>query len=154
MTLAIHNTTDWPYERILDFGPDITAAFAKLAKRFPKDMTVRSLFDEVQTGRQQLWLILEGEEFRSFVTTEIKVNDYTGHKSVQLMNLAGEGGLDLVPLIQEIEKWAAGEGAQEIVPLCRVGFRKPLEELGYKMSVCLFRKSITANDEAMIEAAE
>lgn len=144
MTLSIHNTTGWPYERLLAYGPAITGAFRKLAERFPKDMTVQSLFDEVQSGRQQLWLILEGEEFKSFVTTEIKTNDWTGHKSVQLMNLAGEGGLDLVPLIEEIEKWAISEGAQEIVPICRVGFRKPLEEQGYRMSVCLFRKELEA----------
>lgn len=144
MTLSIHNTTEWPYERLLSYGAEITAAFRKLAERFPKDMTVHSLFDEVQSGRQQLWLILEGEEFKSFVTTEIKTNDWTGHKSVQLMNLAGEGGLDLVPLIEEIEKWAISEGAQEIVPICRVGFRKPLEEQGYRMSVCLFRKELEA----------
>lgn len=142
MTLTIHNTVDWPFERIASYGPQITAAFRKLVDRFPKDMTLKSIADEVLSGRQQLWLILEGEEFKSFVTTEIKVNDYTGHKSVHLINLAGEGGQDLVPLIEEIEKWAAEQGADEIVPICRIGFRKPLEKLGYRMDVSLYRKAL------------
>lgn len=142
MTLTIHNTTDWPFEKIAEYGPQITSAFKKLVERFPKDMTVKSLADEVMSGRQQLWLIMDGNEFKSFVTTEIKVNDYTGHKAVHLLNLAGEGGQDLVPLIEDIEKWAAEQGAEEIVPICRAGFRKPLEKLGYRMDVSLFRKEI------------
>jgi len=92
MTLSIHNTVDWPFEKIAAYGPDITAAFKKLVDRFPRDITLKSLADDVLSGRQQLWLILDGEEFKSFVTTEIKINDYTGHKSVHLINLAGEGG--------------------------------------------------------------
>ena len=142
MTLSIHNTTDWPLEKIVGYGPQITAAFKKLVERFPNDMTLKSVADDVMSGRQQLWLILEGEEFRSFVTTEIKVNDYTGHKTVHLVNLAGEGGTDLVGLISEIEKWAAEQGAKEVIPICRIGFRKALEKLGYRMDVSLYRKEI------------
>jgi|GEM_PF-796293 len=142
MTLSIHNTVDWPFEKIAAYGRDITAAFKKLVDRFPRDITLKSLADDVLSGRQQLWLILDGEEFKSFVTTEIKINDYTGHKSVHLINLAGEGGQDLVPLIEEIEKWAIAQGADEIVPICRIGFRKPLEKLGYRMDVSLYRKTL------------
>lgn len=142
MTLSIHNTTDWPFERVAGYGQQITAAFKKLVERFPKDITIKSLADEVMSGRQQLWLILEGDEFRSFLTTEIKTNEYTGHKSVHLINLAGEGGLDVVPLIEEVERWAESLGAAEVIPVCRAGFRKPLEKLGYRMDVSLFRKEI------------
>lgn len=142
MMLTIHNTTGWPFEKIASYGPQITAAFKRLVDRFPKDITLKGLADEVISGRQQLWLILEGEEFKSFLTTEIKVNEYTGHKAVHLLNLAGEGGADLVPLIESVEKWARENGATEIVPVCRVGFRKPLEKLGYRMDVCLFRKDV------------
>lgn len=147
MTLSIHCTTDWPFEKIAGYGPQITAAFKKLVERFPTDITLKSLADEVMSGRQQLWLILEGDEFRSFVTTEIKVNAYTGHKSVHLINLAGEGGSDLVSLIKEIEKWAKEQGAKEIVPICRLGFKKPLEKLGYRMDVSLYRKSLEKDAE-------
>ena len=143
MTLTIHNTTKWPFEDVARYGKELTAAFKKLAERFPNDMTVKSLFDLVSTGRHQLWLILDGEEFKSFVTTEIKVNDYTGHKSVHLINLAGEGGADLVPLIADIEKWALEEGAQSIEPVCRDGFGRALQKLGYRKDVSLFRKDLT-----------
>ena len=142
MTLSIHNTTDWPFDRVAGYGKELTAAFKKLVERFPNDMTLKSLAEDVMSGRQQLWLILEGDEFRSFVTTEIKINDYTGHKTVHLVNLAGEGGVDLVPLIGEIEKWAAEQGANEVIPICRIGFRKALEKLGYRIDVSLYRKEI------------
>lgn len=142
MTLSIHNTTDWNMERIAAYGPQITAAFRKLVERFPNDMTLKSLADDVMSGRQQLWLIMDGEEFKSFLTTEIKTNDYTGHKTVNLINLAGEGGQDLTYLIKDVEDWAAEQGADEIIPVCRSGFKKPLESLGYRMDVSLFRKSL------------
>lgn len=148
MTLSIHNTTDWPFEKIAVYGPQITAAFKKLADRFPKDMTVRSIADEVMSGRQQLWLIMDGEEFKSFVTTEIKINQHTGHKSVQLVNLAGEGGQDLVGLIADIEAWAIEQGAEEIIPMCRAGFKRPLEGLGYRQDVSLYRKTLKTEEKA------
>ena len=48
---------------------------------------------------------MEGDEFLSFVLTEIKVTPATGHKSVLLTGLAGEGGIDICPLIGKIEEW-------------------------------------------------
>lgn len=142
MTLTIHNTTDWSFERIASYGPQITAAFRKLVERFPNDMTLKSLADEVMSGRQQLWLILDGDEFKSFLTTEIKVNDYTKHKTCHLLNLAGEGGQDLALLIKDVEAWAIEQGADEIIPICRAGFKRPLENLGYRMDVSFFRKPL------------
>src|SRR5690606_29955334 len=43
MTLSIHCTTDWPFEKIAGYGPQITAAFKKLVERFPTDITLKSL---------------------------------------------------------------------------------------------------------------
>lgn len=143
MTLSIHLTTDWPFERVSRYGKEITAAMRKLVERFPNDLTLESMAEEIIGGKQQLWLILDGEEFKAFVTSEIKINEATGRKSVILMELAGDGGIDLVPLISDIEKWAVEIGAHELTPLGRDGWRKPLAKAGYKPKLTLYSKDLT-----------
>lgn len=143
MTLSIHLTENWPFERVARYGKEITAAIRKLVERYPNDLTLESVAEEIINGKQQLWLILDGEDFKAFVTSEIKVNEATGRKTVQLMELAGDGGVDLVPMIAEIEKWAIGIGAHELTPLGRDGWRKPLAKAGYRPKLTLYSKELT-----------
>lgn len=143
MTLSIHLTTEWPFEKVAAYGREITAAMKKLVERFPEDLTLESMAEEIISGKLQLWLILDGEEFKAFVTSEIKVNEATGHKTVQLMELAGDGGVDLVPMIADIEKWAIEIGAHELTPLGRDGWRKPLAKAGYRPKLTLYSKDLT-----------
>lgn len=145
MNLSLHYTGDWPYEQVAKYGPQITESMQKLAKRFPKDVSVPALFDEILSGQRQLWLILDGEEFKSFMLSEIKDNPFTGTRSLMITSLAGEGGVDLVPLIGEVEKWAAENSITDVIPVGREGWRKPLSKMGYKLDVCLFRKEIKVN---------
>ena len=70
----------------------------KLVARFPREVTIKSLAEDIITGKQVLWLILEGDEFRSFVLTEIKHNPATDIKTSFVTSLAGEDGIDAVPL--------------------------------------------------------
>jgi len=142
MTLDIHLTTDWPFERVARYGSDITKAMKKLAERFPAHMTLDSLADDLFNGRNQLWLVLDGEKFVTFVLSEIKTNTATGHKSVILTQLAGEGGLEVVPLIGKIEEWAKEQGASEISPIGRVGWRKALAKQGYESDLVMYRKEL------------
>jgi hypothetical protein len=143
LTLSIHLTTEWPFEKVAAYGREITAAMKKLVERFPEDLTLESMAEEIISGKLQLWLILDGEEFKAFVTSEIKVNEATGRKTVQLMELAGDGGVDLVPMIADIEKWAIEIGAHELTPLGRDGWRKPLAKAGYRPKLTLYSKDLT-----------
>ena len=85
-----------------------------------------SLAEDIFSGKSQLWLILEGDEFLSFVLTEIKGDAGLGHKSVLLTGLAGEAGIDICPLIGKIEEWAWSIGADEVCPVGRLGWKKGL----------------------------
>lgn len=143
MSLSIHLTTDWPFERVSGYGKQITAAMKKLVERFPDELTLKGLAEDIISGKNQLWLILDGDEFKAFVTSEIKVNEETGRKTVLLSELAGEGGIDLVPMIGPIEDWAREIGAHELTPLGREGWRKPLAKAGYKPKLVLYSKDLT-----------
>ncbi|WP_107341601.1 hypothetical protein [Agrobacterium pusense] len=143
MTLKIHLTTDWPFERVAKYGRQITAAMKKLVDRYPDEMTLKGLAEDVISGKNQLWLILDDEEFKAFVTSEIKVNEETGRRTLILSELAGDGGLDLVPMIGDIEEWAKDNGISELTPLGREGWRKPLARAGYKPKFVLYSKDLT-----------
>lgn len=142
MSLSLHYTGDWPYQDVAKYGPQITESMQKLAKRFPKDVSVPALFDEILSGQRQLWLILDGEEFKSFMLSEIKDNPFTGCRSLMVTSLAGEGGEEIVPLIADVETWAAENDITDVIPVGRKGWGRALEKMGYKLDVCLFRKEI------------
>jgi hypothetical protein len=142
MALSVHNTTDWPAERLLPYGAEITKAMHKLVNRFPRDITVVHLAREIIAGKKQLWLIMDGEKFVSFVLTEIQINEATGVKNLLIASLAGEEGASTVPLGVELEKWGIENGCTEVRTLARKGWTRPLEQNGYKMDMVLFRKPI------------
>lgn len=141
--MEVHNTTDWPAERLLPYGREITAAMRKLAERFPREVTVPHLAQEIISGKRQLWLILEGEKFVSFVLTEIEVNPATGAKSLLIPSFAGDEGAGTVPLVTALEEWGRQNGCTEARTLARHGWKRPLAEQGYKSDLMVFRKPLT-----------
>lgn len=141
MTLSIHLTQDWPLERLAKYGPELTAAMKKLVARFPEDVSLELLATEIRAGIQKLWLILdENDAFKAFVTSKTTTSAETGRTRVELCELGGEGGINLVELIKPIEEWARSIGADEINPVGRFGWRKELARLGYRPAVIRYRK--------------
>lgn len=142
MSLSVHNTTTWPAEKLLPYGAQITAAMRKLVDRFPREITVLHLAQEIITGKKQLWLIMDDEKFVSIVLTEIQINDATGAKNLHIASLAGDEGASTVPLGVELEKWGIENGCTEARTLAREGWTKPLLKHGYKKRMVLFCKPI------------
>ncbi len=143
MSLTIHLTQDWPIERLARYGPELTAAMNKLVARFPDDLSVKKIADQLIAGEQQLWLILdENEKFHAFATSEITTSETTGRKRVMLCELAGEGGTDLVAMIEPFEAWARKIGADEVCFVGRTGWRKAFSKHGYEPVVMRFRKEL------------
>ena len=136
-------TSDWSFDDLAPYTKQITAAMKKMAERFPKDCTVESLAGECLNGSKHLWLILDDEDkFMSFVLTEMRTVDATGHKMISVTALAGDDGLDSTPLIAEIEKWGAENGAKECIVAGRRGWARELKKQGYESNVVLFRKDL------------
>lgn len=142
MTYTIHLTKDWPYERIAQYGPQITQAMKKIAARFPDDVTLERMARRIAQGEEDLWLILdENEEFAAFVTTEIEITE-RGRKRLMLLELAGDGGEPLAEMIKPIEEWAAENGIDEICPIGRWGWIRIMKKLGYTPDVVKFKKEL------------
>ncbi len=146
MTLQAHLTQHWPIERVLRYGPDITAALHKLAREFPEDVHIPGLMQDLQAGRRQLWLVLDDERddaFVSFALTTIDPHPYNGRKVVTVTDLAGEGGVRNCPLAAEVEMWARDVvGADEVAIVGRVGWSKALAKEGYTTRAMIYRKPL------------
>jgi len=140
MSAALHLTTDWPLERVLSYGPQITAAMKKIIDRFPQDATLKSMADDVLSGAVQLWIMLDGEEFKGIVMTDVQTIPATGHKAARIVALGGVDGVDLCPHIETIEAWAWEQDADCVLPVGREGWKRPLAKLGYSVERIVYRK--------------
>lgn len=144
MTIALHNTQDWPADKVMGYGPDLTAAMFKLRDRFPNDISVPVLMQDIVSGARQLWLVLDDEAFVSFVLTEIKTIVATSHKVVVVTDVAGGGGPEQCSLMPTIEEWARDIGAREVRLVGRLGWRKALAREGYQVDLMTYTKAIAA----------
>ena len=140
--MDVFNTIDWPAEKLLPYGREITRAMRKLVERFPREVTLQHLAQEILNGSRQLWLIMDGDKFISFVLTEIKVNQATGLKTLLIPSFAGEEGAGTVHLIGKLEAWGRENGCDESVIYGRDGWRRPLSAQGYHKDMAIFRKAL------------
>jgi hypothetical protein len=142
MTQRLELTADWPLEQIMPYSPQITAAFRKLRDKFPDDSTMESMASDIMTGAVQLWLMLDGDDFKGVVLTSIKTIEATGYKAVVVAGLAGEDGVELSPHIAAIEDWGREQGCKACCPVGRKGWEKPLAKLGYEVERVTYRKDL------------
>ncbi len=141
MSEVLHNTQDWTFERISQYGKNITAAMKKLHEKFPRDGTPESMLHDIMSGMIQLWIALEDGEFRGIVLTDIQTVPATGVKSVRIVGGAGTGGVRLAHEITAIEEWAWSIGAEDVLPVGREGWKVPLSKLGYVVDRIVYRKA-------------
>jgi hypothetical protein len=141
--MKVELTSNWSPERFAPYGAAVTGAMRKLAERFPREVRIEHLAQEVVSGKRQLWLILDDDDhFVSFVLTEIQVNDATGLKTLVIPSFAGEEGAGTVPLIGALENWAREQGCDEVMVWGRLGWKKPLAKQGYSLDLAIFRKPL------------
>ncbi|WP_336288148.1 hypothetical protein [Bartonella sp. CB60] len=137
---SVHLTNQWSWEKIARYQDAINAAMKKYAQRFPDDVCLETIAQEIATGQAQLWIVLKkNTQFRAFVITKIEMT-HTGKKRVVILDLAGEGGVKLVKLIDKIEEWAREIHADEMLTVGRSGWAKMLAHHGYSLNLIHYRK--------------
>ncbi|WP_336293985.1 hypothetical protein [Bartonella sp. CB169] len=141
---SAHLTDQWSWEKIARYQGTLNAALKKYAKRFPDDVCLATIAEELATGKAQLWLILKNKtQFSAFAITKVEIT-LTGKKRVVLSDLAGEGGLKLVKLINKVEEWAQTINAEEIQMCGRVGWAETLAHHGYSRNLIHYRKVLAS----------
>jgi hypothetical protein len=141
--VRVELTSDWSPEQFAPYGEAVTAAMRKLAQRFPREVTVPHLVEEIVNGRRQLWLILDDDGgFVSFVLTTIEINNANGLKTLHIPSFAGDEGASTVHLVGKIEEWGREHGCDAVLVYGRRGWKRPLDREGYREDMTLFRKSL------------
>ncbi|WP_019219590.1 hypothetical protein [Bartonella florencae] len=137
---SAHLTEQWSWEKIAPYQKALNAAFEKYARRFPDDVCLQIIAEELIAGQAQLWLVLKNNrQFSAFAITKVE-STHTGKKRVILSDLAGEGGLELVKLIDKVEAWARAINAEEMQMFARAGWGKMLTQHGYSRNLIHYRK--------------
>lgn len=136
-------TNDWSFEKLAPYTKSVTAAMKKLQERFPREVDVGHLANEIISGKRQLWLILNDDDsFMSFVLSEIQTNNATGLKTIVVPTMAGEDGPASVPLIAEIEKYGLEQGCDKSAVYGRAGWKRSVAKEGYELEMCIFGKPL------------
>jgi len=139
---TLHRVRDWPYAKLARYNRELSAAIARIAARFPLDMTPQGLAQALASGATELWLILdERQEFAAFVTTEMETAA-NGERRFLVLELAGRGGPALTALLPQLEAAARHEGAQHICAYGRLGWHKALKKQGYEIAAVKYTKEL------------
>ncbi|MET3590340.1 hypothetical protein ABID23_001446 [Bartonella silvatica] len=139
---SAHLTDQWPWEKIAPYQEALNAAMKKYAQRFPDDVCLQTIAEELACGQAQLWLVLKNKtKFSAFAITKVEIT-HSGKKRVVLSDLAGEGGTKLVKLIDQVEQWARTINAEEMHMFGRAGWDKMLNHHGYSRNLIHYRKVI------------
>ncbi len=144
MTLSIRLSSSITADEMAPLWPDIVACLERYCRRFASYETISNIIKECTEGRRQLWLVSD-ETGRVVLTpvTEIVTIDATGKRQLLLAEVGGERLRDCMPLLKEIEEWAAREhNVTESQLVGRKGWKRLLEPLGYAEAAVIWRKGL------------
>ena len=101
----------------------------------------------VFTGKAQLWILRDYETDEAKLVILTRILHFPRVKGLDTIISAGRDLLENMELVQVIEQWAAAEGCEVSVIQSRLGGRKVLQKVGYKLQHASFIKSITYMNE-------
>ena len=150
MSLTLRLTIQMTADEMWPLWPDIIGCLERYCARFP-DETVEGVISQCAAGRRQLWVVIDenGSVILTPITEIVKI-DATGEFRLLLAQVGGKRLRECMPLLAEIEKWAAREyGAKESELIGRgrrgsSGWTRHLEPLGYEPVAVVYRKEIAA----------
>lgn len=141
MIRIVNASRDMRREEIEPYVNDILAHFGKLQKRFPTDLTVESLSAEADSGKKELWLVLDDDRLLATACTQIETLNATGVKVARLMDLAGDNVSAWAGLLNyALEAWGDENGVDYYAVEGREGWAKVIEPMGYRKHATLWRK--------------
>ena len=145
MPLRIELLHQWTPERVAEALPSIIECAKRIVAEHPDEMTLGSLYQGVASGDTLLWLVTDDDEPNiAILTVYTTLRHYTatGITFVEITGIAGDHIHEALPLLDEIEDWAAANHAQKIIVKGREGWTKLLRERGYSKTSAVLAKAI------------
>jgi|TARA_R110000803_G_C11957997_1_gene318394 hypothetical protein len=140
---SLNIITAIPSDKILMLWDEVSPLLYPAVERSHGRWTMQTLLAALKEGRQQLWIVFEGEEpIKGVGTTEIL--DYPNRKMLAVQYLGGKGldtwGLSFLDIIEDFAKAA---GCSGIEATARKGFWKWFQERDYQDAYTVFEKEIS-----------
>lgn len=147
MTLSIKLTSEMTAEEMTPLWPDIMRCFETYCSRFKDDETVENMLSQCSNGRRQLWIIQDesGRVILAPITEIVKI-DATGALRFVCAEIGGERLQEAMPLLSEMERWAAEEkGCTEFELIGRKGWQRLLAPFEYEFAASIYRKTLRSS---------
>lgn len=145
MALVIERTNSWSRERLWPFWPSVLECLQKLVDEFPQEYSLSYIVNEMNEGRRDLWIVHEPDdpEPRCILAciTRVAVS-VVGRRTIEMTECGGERVKDALHLIQDVERWAAGQGIEHARFVGRPGWYRLLRPYGYARRVETLEKNI------------
>lgn len=124
--------TAWPY---------IHDMLQPAVEREAGDMSLQDIFIGVKAQTMQLWAVCKGmEAIVACAVTEIL--KYEHHSVCRIVAVSGDGIHEWKGFEKYIAEWASDAGCLRIEAICRPGFKRIAEPLGYKQTHIIISKDL------------
>lgn len=125
--------------------PSLWTCAERYASTIPDETTAFSLIDGFLTGRLQLWIGCDESEpdtVRLALFAEIRHWYATGVTFLEITGIGGEGLGEVLPALDEIERWGAAHGARKTRVFGRPGWLRLLRDRGYHQRAIVLEKPL------------
>jgi hypothetical protein len=137
------NAKDLSLEELKKFAPSIARCIDRIVESAPERLTGTWLLQEVDEGRQDLWLIMtENDDLVMVAFSHLQHYQATGYTFMKIIGLAGDKMEDAWPLLEEFEAFARSAGAESIEIVGRPGWARCLKDHGYEHKSTNLSKSL------------
>jgi hypothetical protein len=145
MPFRIELLHHWTPERVAEALPSIIECAKRIVAEHPDEMTLGSLFHAVMFGETLLWIVFDEDEPNvAVLTVYTTLRHYiaTGIAFVEITGIAGDHIHEALPLLDDIEDWAAANHAAKVIVKGREGWVRLLRDRGYSKTSAVLAKAI------------
>lgn len=139
---TLHLVSKWDLDRLEPHLDDLRGLIEKFVAAWPLEVTFESVCNDVNKGNCQLWAAFEkGRPIFIFIGM-LQTLNASGRKRYEIKYAAGEMKLGELGLMEDIERYAAKRGAEEIEMTTLPGLRRVLKERGYVTALEVVKKKL------------
>ena len=128
-------------DKVNEVWPHVEDYIVRACDRGPDGAYPDAMEDACRTGRHQLWVAMDGDEYAAAAVTGI----WTEPSGRKVCYWAAVGGRDMrlwQPFYPHIEAWAKANGCSAMRSMSRRGMKKRLEPDGYRVTGFILEKAL------------
>ena len=117
-------------EQMRGIWPHVSKYFASFEDRSRGSMLAYDLYVQCVNGERQCWIASDGEVVKACALTEIQ----RGPLNVAMLSFCAGEDMDewWREMVQTIKAWAKSVGSKRVIAIHRKGWKKFIEEEGFK----------------------